>query len=212
MVKSLLRYLMAAGLIGFAAVASAADETPRTILFYGDSLTAGYGLDDPTITAFPALIQKKIDETGLDYRVVNAGLSGETSSGGLRRINWVMRQPVDIFVLELGGNDGLRGLPLELLRDNLQAILDQVRAKNPEVKLVIAGMRMPTSMGEYAGDFDALFAPLAEENGAALIPFLLEGVGGDPAFNLPDGIHPNPAGHQLVAKNVWEVLQPLLIN
>ena len=210
MVKPLRRIFIATGLSCLAAVAVVADESPRTILFYGDSLTAGYGMDDPTITAFPALIQNKIDEAGLDYRVVNAGLSGETSSGGLRRINWVMRQPVDIFVLELGGNDGLRGLPLELLRDNLQVILDRVRTKNPEVQLIIAGMRMPPSMGEYAANFDALYAPLAAENDATLIPFLLEGVGGAPALNLPDGIHPNPAGHSIVADNVWTVLQDLL--
>ncbi|GAB5562047.1 MAG: hypothetical protein SynsKO_36940 [Synoicihabitans sp.] len=179
-------------------------------MFYGDSLTAGYGMDDPTVTAFPALIQQKIDEAGLNYRVINAGLSGETSAGGLRRINWVLRQPVDIFVLELGGNDGLRGLPLEVLTSNLQAIIDRVKAKNPNVQIVVAGMRMPTSMGEYAAKFDAVFAPLAEANDAALIPFLLEDVGGIPEMNLPDGIHPNPAGHQLVARNVWEVLQPLL--
>lgn len=186
-----------------------ADER-KTILFYGDSLTAGYGLEDPTITAFPARIQAKIDAAGLPYRVINAGLSGETSAGGIRRINWVLRQPVDVFVLELGANDGLRGLPLDVLRDNLQEILDRVRAKNPDVQLVIAGMRMPQSMGEYAGQFDALFAPLAEANEAALIPFLLEDVGAVPEMNLPDGIHPNIPGHQRVAETVWNVLEPLI--
>ncbi|MBT5902611.1 MAG: arylesterase [Opitutaceae bacterium] len=210
MVKSARRLLILASLSGLTSFVTAAEPKTPTILFYGDSLTAGYGMDDPTVTAFPALIQEKVDEAGLDYRVINAGLSGETSSGGLRRINWVMRQPVDIFVLELGANDGLRGLPLELLRDNLQAILDRVRAKNPEVAFVIAGMRMPTSMGEYAAQFDALFAPLADANNAALIPFLLDGVGGEPALNLPDGIHPNPKGHAIVADNVWTVLQDLL--
>jgi len=185
-------------------------DNRNTILFYGDSLTAGYGLDDPMTAAFPALIQSKIDDAKLPFRVVNAGLSGETSAGGLRRINWVLRQPVDVFVLELGANDGLRGLPLEVLRNNLQQTLDRVRAKNPGVQLVIAGMRMPVSMGEYAAAFDALFAPLAETNNAALIPFLLRDVGAVPELNLPDGIHPNPAGHALVARNVWEVLEPLL--
>lgn len=189
---------------------SADERSPRTILFYGDSLTAGYGLDDPTVSAFPALIQAHIDEAELNYRVINAGLSGETSAGGLRRINWVLRQPVAVFVLELGANDGLRGLPLEVLHDNLQAIIDRVKAKNPAVKIVIAGMRMPTSMGEYAAAFDALYVPLAQANDATLIPFLLEDVGGVPALNLPDGIHPNPAGHALVARNVWLHLQPLL--
>lgn len=186
-----------------------ADER-KTILFYGDSLTAGYGLDDPMVTAFPAVIQDKIDTAGLPYRVINAGLSGETSAGGIRRINWVLRQPVEVFILELGANDGLRGLPLEVLRENLQEILDRVRAKNPDVQLVIAGMRMPPSMGEYAGKFDALFAPLAEANGATLIPFLLLDVGAVPEMNLPDGIHPNIPGHQRVAETVWDVLEPLL--
>ncbi len=188
-----------------------ADER-ATILFYGDSLTAGYGLNDSTISAFPALIQNKIDAAELPYRVVNAGLSGETSAGGLRRINWVLRQPVDVFVLELGANDGLRGLPLDVLRNNLQQTIDRVLAKNPQAQIVVAGMRMPTSMGEYAANFDALFAPLAEANNAALIPFLLEDVGGVPEMNLPDGIHPNIAGHQRVAETVWAVLEPLLKN
>ena len=191
------------------AVVAPADER-STILFYGDSLTAGYGLEDPMISAFPAIIQSKIDEAGLPYRVVNAGLSGETSAGGLRRINWVLRQPVDVFVLELGANDGLRGLPLEVLRNNLQQTIDRVRAKNPDVKIVVAGMRMPVSMGEYAAQFDALFAPLAEANDAALIPFLLEDVGAVPEMNLPDGIHPNIPGHKRVAQTVWTVLEPLL--
>lgn len=210
MVNPIRRILISISLLGLAVGAVADERETPTILFYGDSLTAGYGMDDPTVTAFPAVIQDKIEADGLDYRVINAGLSGETSSGGLRRINWVMRQPVDVFVLELGGNDGLRGLPLELLRDNLQAILDRVKAKNPEVKFVIAGMRMPPSMGEYAAKFDALYAPLAATNTAALIPHLLESVGGDPQLNLPDGIHPSPAGHAIVANNVWSVLQPLL--
>lgn len=210
MVNPVRRILISIGLLGLAVGAVADERKTPTILFYGDSLTAGYGMDDPTVTAFPAIIQDKIDADGLDYRVINAGLSGETSSGGLRRINWVMRQPVDVFVLELGGNDGLRGLPLELLRDNLQAILDRVKAKNPEVKFVVAGMRMPPSMGEYAANFDALYTPLAVANNAALIPHLLEGVGGDPKLNLPDGIHPSPAGHAIVADNIWSVLQPLL--
>lgn len=210
MTKLVRRIIFLIGLLGLAAAAEADGQQPRTILFYGDSLTAGYGMDDPTVTAFPAIIQQKIDESGLNYRVINAGLSGETSSGGLRRINWVMRQPVDVFVLELGGNDGLRGLPLDLLRENLQAILDRVKAKNPDVKLVIAGMRMPTSMGDYAAQFDAIFAPLASDNDAALISFLLDEVGAIPELNLPDGIHPNAAGHKVVANNVWPVLQPLL--
>ncbi len=181
-----------------------------TILFFGDSLTAGYGLDDPTTQAFPAHVQEKIDAAGLPFRVINAGLSGETSAGGLRRIDWVLRQPIDVFVLELGGNDGLRGLPLPTLKENLQGILDRVAAKNPEAALVVAGMRMPTSMGAYADDFFALYAPLAAANRATLIPFLLDGVGGDPALNQPDGIHPTQKGAAVVADTVWQVLEPLL--
>jgi len=162
------------------------------------------------VHAYPARVQEKVDAAGLPYRVINGGLSGETSAGGVRRIDWVLRQPVDVFVLELGGNDGLRGLPLETLRANLQTIFDKVRARNPDATLILAGMQMPTSMGDYARDFAALFPPLAEANDAALIPFLLEGVGGDPALNLPDGIHPNPTGHAIVAETVWTVLEPLL--
>lgn len=185
------------------------EEPPRrTLMFYGDSLTAGYGLDDPTTQAFPGLIQARVDEAGLPWRVINAGLSGETSAGGLRRIDWVLRQPIDIFVLELGGNDGLRGLPVDMITVNLQAILDRVKARYPDARLVIAGMRMPASMGDYAETFNAIFAPLAAANDAVLIPFLLDGVGGIPALNLPDGVHPNVEGMRRVADTVW----PYLIN
>jgi acyl-CoA thioesterase I len=204
-----LRIIILSVVTALMVVALPADDR-ETILFYGDSLTAGYGLDDPTVTAFPALIQDKIDDANLPYRVVNAGLSGETSAGGIRRINWVLRQPVDVFVLELGANDGLRGLPLDVLRANLQEIIDRVRAKNPDVRVVVAGMRMPPSMGEYAGKFDALFEPLAEANDATLIPFLLRDVGAVPEMNLPDGIHPNIPGHARVAETVWTYLQPIL--
>jgi len=186
-----------------------ADER-KTILFYGDSLTSGYGLDDPTETAFPALIQDRVNKAGLPYRVINAGLSGETSAGGIRRINWVLRQPVDVFVLELGANDGLRGLRLDVLRENLQEIIDRVRVQNPDVRLVIAGMQMPRSMGEYADKFDALFGPLAEANDATLIPSLLLDVGTVPEMNLPDGMHPNIPGHKRVADTIWEYLGPIL--
>jgi acyl-CoA thioesterase-1 len=208
MAKPLRIILVSVVALALAAVGRA-DER-RTILFYGDSLTAGYGLDDPTQTAYPARIQEKIDEAGLPYRVVNAGLSGETSAGGVRRIEWVLRQPVDVCVLELGANDGLRGLPLDVLQENLQQILDRVKARNPATRLIIAGMRMPVSMGEYAARFDALYAPLAAANEATLVPFLLRDVGAVPELNLPDGMHPNPAGHAIVARNVWEVLEPLL--
>lgn len=197
--------LLLAGLIP--ALLSAA--APRTIVFFGDSLTAGYGVDPEE--AYPALIQQKIDAAGRPWRVVNAGLSGETTSGGLRRLDWILRQPVDIFVLELGGNDGLRGIPPEISRVNLQAMIDRVRSKYPACTVVLAGMQMPPNMGEeYRRAFAAIFPELAEKNGTPLIPFLLEGVGGIPEMNLPDQIHPNPRGHRLVAETVWKTLAPLL--
>lgn len=197
-----------------AAIVRAGTDAPahetRTIVFFGDSLTAGYGLDDHVSAAYPGLIQKKIEEAGLNYRVVNAGLSGDTSAGGRRRIQWILRQKIDVFVLELGANDGLRGLPVDSTRENLQAIIDVVLAKYPSAKIVIAGMQMPRSMGEYAHEFAAIYPALAKANTATLIPFLLEGVGGRPELNLPDGIHPTAEGHQLVAETAWRWLKPLL--
>jgi acyl-CoA thioesterase I len=185
--------------------------TPPTIVFFGDSLTAGYGLDDPSGEAFPAIIEKKIEDAGLSYRVVNAGLSGETSAGGLRRVDWILRQPINVFVLALGANDGLRGIEPAVTRANLQGIIDRVRAKYPSVKLVLAGMTMPPSMGEaYVKDFAAIFPELAKKNEVSFVPFLLEGVGGLEKFNQPDRIHPTAAGHELLAENVWKVLRPLL--
>jgi len=181
----------------------------KTVVFFGDSLTAGYGLDPSQ--AFPALIQKKIDAQGWNFRAVNAGLSGETTAGGLRRINWVLQRPIDVFVLELGANDGLRGLPVEEAKKNLHAIMERVREKYPRVKILLAGMRVPTNLGkDYTSRFYEMFPELARANNAALIPFLLKGVGGIPELNLPDGIHPTPAGHKIVAENVWSVLEPLL--
>jgi acyl-CoA thioesterase-1 len=181
----------------------------KTILFFGNSLTAGYGLEPAQ--AFPALIQGRIDSAKMNYRVINAGLSGETSAGGRSRIGWVLRQPVDVFVLELGANDGLRGIPLESTRKNLQAIIDTVRQKSPQAQIVIAGMQIPPNMGpEYTTEFRQIFPDLARENKAALIPFLLEGVGGVPALNQPDGIHPTAEGHRIVTQNVWQVLEPVL--
>ncbi len=194
---------LAAGALGAAA--------PKTIVFFGDSLTAGYGLPVPGEQAFPGVIQQKIDAAGLPWRVVIAGVSGETTSGGLRRVDWVLRQPVDIFVLELGGNDGIRGIEPAVSRRNLQGIIDRVRAKNPAVKIVLAGMLMPPSLGaDYVQDFDEMYPDLAEKNHLVLVPFLLEGVGAVPELNQPDGIHPTAAGHAMVAENVWKVLKPLL--
>lgn len=181
----------------------------KTILFYGNSITAGYGLD--LSEAFPALIENQIDSLGFNYKVVNAGVSGETSAAGLTRIDWVLKQPVDIFVLELGANDGLRGIKLTETKKNLKGIIDKVRAKYPNVEIILAGMEIPPSMGrDYTKEFREMFKELATENKVHFIPFLLEGVAGEPALNLPDGIHPTAEGHKILAKNVWPVLGPLL--
>ncbi|UII80405.1 arylesterase [Flagellimonas sp. CMM7] len=187
-----------------------AEETSeKVILFFGDSLTAGYGLE--LEEAFPALIQNRLDSLGLDYTVINSGLSGETTSGGRNRLNWVLNQKVDVFVLELGANDGLRGIPISETYKNLQAMIDLVRKKNVDTQIVLAGMQIPPNMGpEYTSEFRKIFPDLAKENQIALIPFLLEGVAGIPELNLEDGIHPNPEGHQIAMDNVWAVLQPML--
>ncbi len=186
---------------GFAAVA------PRTMVFFGDSLTAGAGLDPDE--AYPAVIQRKLDDAGRSWRVVNAGVSGDTTSGGLRRLDWVLRQPVDLIVIELGGNDGLRGIPLAVTRANLQAMIDRVRALRPGARIVLAGMRMPANLGpDYIREFDAIFPALAARNRVQLIPFLLEGVGGVPELNQADGIHPTAEGHRKIAETVWAVLAP----
>ncbi|MBT1702559.1 arylesterase [Chryseosolibacter indicus] len=186
-----------------------ASDKPKVILFYGDSLTAGYGLSPEE--AFPSLIEQQLIKSGKPTKAVNAGLSGETSAGGLTRIDWVLRQPIDIFVLELGANDGLRGLPLEQTKKNLQAIIDKVKSKYPQTKIVIAGMMVPPNMGpEYSSKFKDLFPALARQNKAVLIPFLLQDVAGNEKLNQADGIHPNPEGHRIVANNVYKVLNPLL--
>ena len=189
--------------------AQAGKEKAKTIVFFGNSLTAGYGVDPSE--AFPALVQEKIDSLDLPYKVVNAGLSGETTAGGKSRIDWILRQPVDIFVLELGGNDGLRGIPIAETSKNLQAIITRVREKNPQVKIILAGMQVPPNMGRtYASSFRVVFQQLAANNQIDLIPFLLENVGGISHLNQADGIHPNPQGHKIVAENVWKILQGLL--
>src|SRR6187401_3348503 len=181
----------------------------KTIVFFGNSLTAGYGLSPEQ--AFPALIQKRIDSLGVPYRVINAGVSGETSSGGKTRIDWILREPVDIFVLELGANDGLRGTQLSETKKNLQNIIDKVRAKYPDTELVFAGMEIPPNMGQaYTSEFRNIYTDLAAKNKMTLIPFLLEGVGGEPELNQADGIHPTAEGHLIVAENVWKQLEKLL--
>lgn len=187
----------------------AGTETKRNIVFFGNSITAGYGVDPSQ--AFPALIQAKLDSFKLPYQVINAGLSGETSAGGNSRVAWILRQPVYIFVLELGGNDGLRGIPLSETSKNLQFIIDKVRQEYSSSKIIMAGMQIPPNMGrKYASEFKAMFQQLVVRNKIYLIPFLLEGVGGVPSLNQRDGIHPNVQGHIIVAENVWRVLKPLL--
>ena len=181
----------------------------KNILFLGDSITAGYGLEQSQ--AYPALIQVKIDAKRWNFKAVNAGQSGDTSAGGLNRLNWLLKIRVDVLVLELGGNDGLRGLPAETTKKNLQAIIDGVKAKYPEAKIVLAGMKVPPNMGrDYSKQFEAIYPELAKKNQAALIPFVLAGVGGVRKLNLPDGIHPTAKGQEIVAANVWKVLEPVL--
>ncbi len=184
-------------------------ETAKTILFFGNSLTAGYGLDPDE--SFPSLIQQKLDSASLNYKTVNAGVSGETSASGNARIDWILKQTVDVFVLELGANDGLRGLPVTQTQENLQAIINKVKAKYPDAVLVLAGMMVPPNMGaNYANRFSAMFPALAKKNNMALVPFLLEGVGGVRALNQADGIHPTAEGQKILANNVWQVMKPLL--
>ncbi len=195
-------------LIVFTAASTFTDE-PKVVLFFGDSLSAGLGIDPAQ--AFPALIQKKIDSAKWNFKVINAGLSGETSAGGLRRADWLLRQKVDVLVLELGGNDALRGIDVETTKKNLQGIIDAAKAKHPTVKIVLAGMQAPPNMGQsYAKAFQSIYPDLAKKNHVPLIPFLLEGVGGNPKLNLPDGIHPTPEGHKIVSEVVWKTLSPVL--
>ncbi len=181
----------------------------KVIIFFGNSLTAGYGLK--MSEAYPALIQAKIDSLGLPYSVVNAGVSGETTASGNSRVDWILESPVDVFVLELGGNDGLRGIAVEETSKNLQSIIGKVKAKYPAAKIVLAGMQVPPNMGkEYTGQFSDIYPKLAEANDVYLVPFLLEKVGGERHLNLPDGIHPTAEGHKIVADNVWLVLRDIL--
>src|SRR5688500_823845 len=186
-----------------------ATDRRRNVLFVGTSLTAGYGVGEDV--AFPAVIQQKIDSAGLPFRVVNAGISGETSAGGLRRIDWSLQQPLDVLVLELGANDGLRGIDPAEMRRNLDAILKRTRDRYPTAAIVLTGMEAPPNLGDvYTSQFRSAFADLAREHGALLVPFLLEGVAAQPGFNIEDGIHPNLQGHRIIADNVWRVLGRLL--
>ena len=192
--------------------APAGPAAPRTILFFGDSLTAGYGLDNPGAEAFPSLIGQKLKAAGLPYQAVNAGLSGDTTAGGLSRIDWLLRRPVDILVLELGGNDGLRGVSPDESRRNLQTIIDKTRAKNPDLRVIIAGMQMPPNFGaDFVARFAAVYPALHEANpGSELIPFVLQGVGGIASLNQRDQIHPTAEGHHIIADLIWKTLGPMV--
>ena len=181
----------------------------KVIVFFGDSLTAGYGLE--TEESFPTVIQQFIDSLSLNYTVINAGLSGETTASGRNRLDWVLNQKADVFILELGANDGLRGIPLNETRLNLQAIIDDVKEKNQETVIILAGMQIPPNMGqEYTAEFRKIFPELADKNKTLIIPFLLDHVAGIPELNQDDGIHPTVEGQKIVANNVWEVLEPVI--
>ncbi|WP_421775191.1 arylesterase [Gracilimonas sp.] len=181
----------------------------QTILFFGDSITAGLGVQQEQ--AFPAIIQENIDSLGLNYEVINGGLSGETSAGGVRRIDWILRRDIDIMVLELGGNDGLRGIDLSSTKENLQQIIDKYQAKNPEGQIILAGMQVPPNLGqEYTSQFQEIYPDLAEENDLPLIPLIMDKLGGSDELIQGDGIHPTPKGHEVIAETVWDVLKDYL--
>jgi acyl-CoA thioesterase-1 len=188
---------------------TAQSDRRGVVLFLGTSLTAGYGVG--VEHAFPALVQHKLDSAGYPFRVVNAGLSGETSAGGLRRLEWSLQQPIDVLVLELGANDGLRGLPVRQLRANLDSIIAVTRRRYPDAAVIIAGMQAPPNLGAaYTTSFRATYRDLADKYDARLVPFLLEGVAAMPELNQEDGIHPNHAGHEVIAETIWQSLQPVL--
>ena len=180
----------------------------KTILVLGDSLSGGFGLKPSE--AYPALLANKLRAAGLNFQVTNASQTGGTSDGGLERLPGHLKRKIDIFILELGINDAFRGVPVDQMQDNLQQIIDKVKARNPNVRVVIAGMQQPNSAtDDYVAAFGKMFAELTSKNGALLVPYLLEGVAGDPSLNLPDGIHPNAAGQKILAENVWRVLEPV---
>ncbi|SDY52878.1 MULTISPECIES: arylesterase [Rhodonellum] len=181
----------------------------KLILFFGNSLTAGYGIEAED--AFPGLVASRIDSLGLDYRIINGGLSGETTASGVARLEWFLEEEPDIFILELGGNDGLRGIAISETEKNLRAMIQMVKAKYPKTRILLAGMQIPPNMGQdYASGFRELYPRVSQEENVTLIPFLLEGVAGNPALNLPDGIHPTEEGHLIVFETIWEFLAPLI--
>ena len=187
---------------------TATDDAIR-VLVLGNSIAAGSGVDPEE--AFPARLQERVDSLGWNVNIVNGGVSGETTAGGLRRLDWLLRQPVDVLIVELGGNDGLRGTDLDATRENLQAIIDKARAEYPNVRIVLAGMQLPPNLGlDYTQRFRALYPDLAKANDVGLIPFLLEDVGGVDSLMQSDGIHPTAEGQRIVADNVWETLKPVL--
>jgi acyl-CoA thioesterase-1 len=182
---------------------------PTHVLFLGDSLTAGYGIEQEA--AFPARVRELAARNGLAVTIVNAGMSGDTSAGGLRRLPWLLKRKVDIAVVALGANDGLRGLPVSELRRNLAAIIDSIREKYPAARVVLAGMRLPENIGaDYIAQFESVYPELAREKETIFIPFLLEGVAGVSSLNLPDRLHPSAEGHEIIADTVWKALEPLL--
>lgn len=191
----------------FVTTTNAAEK--KTILFFGDSLTFGYGVDSSA--AYPTLIQKRIDGLGLPYRTINGGVSGDTTSAGIERLRWMLRQPPDVLFLALGANDGLRGIPPAAVQTNLEQMIDIAREKNPSIKIILAGMMMPANYGtEYTKRFSAIFPAIAKKKNVALVPFLLDKVAGINNLNLPDRIHPNAKGYEIVAETVWITLKPVL--
>jgi len=205
---AVLKLLVLAALFSGALLPIRAAEL-KNIVILGDSIGAGYGVRAEE--SFAGLLARRIEREKLGYRIVNASVSGDTTASGLRRINWALKRPAEVLLIELGGNDGLRGITPETTRANLEGIIDRARKKYPGIKIILAGMQMPANMGpDYTRKFKAIFPAVAEAKKVALIPFLLEGVGAAPEMNLPDLIHPNPRGHQRVAENVWKVLGPLL--
>jgi acyl-CoA thioesterase-1 len=209
--KILLGLWAAAAGVLFAGNAVKANDTQKRIVILGDSITAGYGLDPRE--SYPAVLQKKIDQAKLPFVVANAGVSGDTTAGGLRRVAWAMTKGADILVIALGGNDGLRGISPAETKKNLLGIISKARTRNPKIQIFIAGMQMPDNMGpEFTERFKTLFPAVAKESKSTLIPFLIEGVGGDEKLNQADGIHPTAEGQKIIAENVWKILQPKLIK
>ena len=188
---------------------AAAEASKKVMLIFGDSITAGYGLEQEQ--AFPALLQTKIDSVQAPWKVINGGLSGETTAAGLRRLEWTLQQPVDLLLIELGGNDALRGVSVSEMRSNLDKMIQMTKSKYPDAMIVLAGMKVPPNLGaQYGKEFEAVYAQLAKKHGITLIPLILEGVGGNEDLNQADQIHPTAEGHRIIAKTVWEVIEPLL--